>query len=173
MKCQKFPFWTGFKAMKVQTLTHRTISLLTDVVPNIFEGWKNNCCSNSLSLSNTKLSLLLSFETVGYSKEIWSLYIHIFVVFFNFQLIQMWFGQGCLYLRNLLSHFIISSVRYFFGAGSCKLPALSRKYVLALFIKNEVSWTMWTDLFHWQSIPKCHMTIEIFLRYKVRKISAN
>lgn len=41
-KCQKFPFWTSFKAMKVQTLTHRTISLLTDVVPNIFEGWKNN-----------------------------------------------------------------------------------------------------------------------------------
>lgn len=42
LQCQKFPFWTGFKAMKAQTLTHWTISLLTDIVPSIFEGWKNN-----------------------------------------------------------------------------------------------------------------------------------
>lgn len=40
LKCQKFPFWTGFKATRAQTLTHRTISLLTYMVPNIFEAWK-------------------------------------------------------------------------------------------------------------------------------------
>jgi hypothetical protein len=37
-KCQNFPAWPGFKAMRAQTLTHGTISLLTDIVFHILEA---------------------------------------------------------------------------------------------------------------------------------------
>lgn len=38
LKCQNFSVWTGFKATRAQTLTHGTISLLTDIVLHIFEA---------------------------------------------------------------------------------------------------------------------------------------
>lgn len=38
LTCQNLPVWTGFKAMRAQTLTHGTISLLTDIVFHISEA---------------------------------------------------------------------------------------------------------------------------------------
>lgn len=138
LKCQKFPFWTGFKATRAQTLTHRTISLLTYMVPNIFEGWKI-----------TEL-LFKSFEPLKHKALL---------------ILRLWYFKGnmitntCLCCCLFVTHpnaiwarvFIFGksfeSFYKLFSAlllrpGSFQLPEWNRKcyWVLALFRKKKVSW---------------------------------
>lgn len=144
LKCQKFPFWTGFKATRAQTLTHRTISFLTYMVPNIFEGWKKitELLFKSFEpLKHGALLILRLWDSKG--NLITNTCLRCCCCCFICNSPKCYLAKSVYIWETFWVIFIGGSVLYFFSPGSCKLPAWNRKacyWVLAWFKKNKVSW---------------------------------
>lgn len=75
LKCQKFPFWIGFKAVKAQTLTHWTISLLADRTKH-FWGLKKKISSVLFkTFRPPEFKALFKSGTLVISIPIWLMYL--------------------------------------------------------------------------------------------------